>query len=174
MKIFLTFFVLLFSSSVVADDVSDFQIEGFSIGDSLLDYMTEEEIKTEIDKNKVMYEYLEEGKFGEVYFLKGLETYDQVSFMVKPYDEKFMIYEIRGILNYKTDINGCHKKQNEIVEEFSTKFKNTTKTEDFKKHPIDPTGRSTVKQIAFFFELKPPVSRSTTTGKNFLNLSFNI
>ena len=105
MKILLTLFVLLLFSSVFADDISEFQIEGFSIGDSLLDYMTEEEIKTEIDKNKVMYEYLEEGKFGEVYFLKGLETYDQVSFMVKPYDEKFMIYEIRGILNYKTDIN---------------------------------------------------------------------
>ena len=30
------------------DDVQDFQIEGMSIGDSLLDYMTEKEIKTNI------------------------------------------------------------------------------------------------------------------------------
>ena len=43
MKIFLTLFVLLFSSSVVAEDISDFEIEGISIGDSLLDYMTEDE-----------------------------------------------------------------------------------------------------------------------------------
>ena len=45
MKTFLTLFVLLFSSSVVADDISDFQIEGISIGDNLLDYFSEDEIK---------------------------------------------------------------------------------------------------------------------------------
>ena len=45
MKIFLTFLVLLFSSSVVAEDISDFEIEGMSLGDSLLDYFSEREIK---------------------------------------------------------------------------------------------------------------------------------
>ena len=44
MKTFLTFFVLLFSSSLFADDISDFQIEGISIGDSLLNYFSEDEI----------------------------------------------------------------------------------------------------------------------------------
>ena len=45
MKTFLTLFVLLFSSSVVAEDISDFQIEGMSIGDSLLDYFSEKKIR---------------------------------------------------------------------------------------------------------------------------------
>ncbi len=49
MKILITLFVLLFSFPVFADDISDFQIEGMSIGDSLLDYMTVEEINNEID-----------------------------------------------------------------------------------------------------------------------------
>ena len=44
MKIFLTLFVLFFSSSVLSEDISDFQIEGMSLGDSLLDYMSEEKI----------------------------------------------------------------------------------------------------------------------------------
>ena len=44
MKTLLTFFVLLFSSSVIAEDISDFEIEGMSIGDSLLDYFSEDEI----------------------------------------------------------------------------------------------------------------------------------
>ena len=44
MKTFLTFFFLFFSSTVMADDISDFQIEGMSIGDSLLDYFSEEKI----------------------------------------------------------------------------------------------------------------------------------
>ena len=38
MKTFFTLFVLLFSTSVLADDISDFQIEGMSVGDSLLDF----------------------------------------------------------------------------------------------------------------------------------------
>ena len=37
-------FFLLSSPSVFADDISDFQIEGMSIGDSLLDYFSEDEI----------------------------------------------------------------------------------------------------------------------------------
>ena len=45
MKTLLTLFVLLFSSSVVAEDISDFQIEGMSVGNSLLDYFSEDEIK---------------------------------------------------------------------------------------------------------------------------------
>ena len=41
MKKTLIILVLLFSSSVVADDISDFEIEGMSIGDSALDYYGE-------------------------------------------------------------------------------------------------------------------------------------
>jgi len=39
-------FLILFSFQTLslADDISDFQIEGMSIGDSLLDYFSEEEI----------------------------------------------------------------------------------------------------------------------------------
>ena len=44
-------FFLISSPSIFADDISDFQIEGISIGDSLLDYMTEDEIMS----NKLNY-----------------------------------------------------------------------------------------------------------------------
>ena len=47
MRVFIAVLVLIFSlqSLAKADDISDFQIEGMSIGDSLLDYMTVDEIK---------------------------------------------------------------------------------------------------------------------------------
>ena len=50
-KLLALLFSLLFlsSPSVFADDISDFTIEGMSIGDSLLDYMTEEEILNKIE-----------------------------------------------------------------------------------------------------------------------------
>ena len=43
MKIFFSI-LFIFSSPIIADDISDFEIEGISIGDSLLDHFTKEEI----------------------------------------------------------------------------------------------------------------------------------
>ena len=47
MKRLLTILILIFTlqTSSWADDIRDFQIEGISIGDSLLDYFNENEIK---------------------------------------------------------------------------------------------------------------------------------
>ena len=46
MKFFLSILILIFclQSWTKADDISDFQIEGMSIGDSALDYFSKEEI----------------------------------------------------------------------------------------------------------------------------------
>ena len=44
-NILLIFFILLnFQSWTKADDIRDFEIEGMSVGDSLLDYMSLEKI----------------------------------------------------------------------------------------------------------------------------------
>jgi hypothetical protein len=44
-KLFITLFLsLFFITSSQADDIRDFQIEGISVGDSLLDYIPEEKI----------------------------------------------------------------------------------------------------------------------------------
>ena len=54
---------------MVADEISDFQIEGISIGDSLLDHYSEEEILKEIERN--LNFYVTQGldnTFVEVYF----------------------------------------------------------------------------------------------------------
>ena len=47
MRIFLSIFILIFSfqSWAKANDIRDFEIEGISIGNSLLDYYSVEEIK---------------------------------------------------------------------------------------------------------------------------------
>ena len=44
MKTLLTLFVLCFSYTLFADEVSDFQIERISVGDSLLDYYSKDQI----------------------------------------------------------------------------------------------------------------------------------
>ena len=50
MKRLLTILILIFTLQTPsqADDIRDFQIEGMSIGDSLLDFFSEEEINKKI------------------------------------------------------------------------------------------------------------------------------
>ena len=60
LKVFLILLILIFNfqSFLKADDIKDFQIEGMSIGDSLLEYKTENEIissKRNYVKNKRYY-----------------------------------------------------------------------------------------------------------------------
>ena len=63
MRIFLTALVLIFSlqSWAKADDIRDFEIEGMSVGDSLLNYFSKEQIKKNIsgaqydDKEFILY-----------------------------------------------------------------------------------------------------------------------
>ena len=146
-------FLILFSFSApsFADDISEYQIEGISIGDSLLDYMSEEEIITGIENNKYMYNYTTD-EFGQVYKYDGLQTYYMMSFFVKPADKNFIIYAITGTLPHAEDINSCYKKMSEISKEFSATYKNAKKNEDTFNNPGDPTGRSKMKQVNFIFK----------------------
>jgi len=153
MKSLLTLFVLLFSFSVIADDISDFQIEGISIGDSLLDYMSEEEILKELEINKGRYQWLENNdKFIEIYKYKDLKNYYSMSFFVKPDDEKFLIYDINGSLDFTNDFDGCKKKQKEIVKEISKMFIDTKKDEGTYIYEPDPSNRSIVNYVRFKFD----------------------
>ena len=57
MKILLTFFVLFFSSFVsLANDISDFKIEGIGIGESALKYFSESEILSNVKDRYKEYE----------------------------------------------------------------------------------------------------------------------
>ena len=51
MKYLLTLFFLLFTYSLNSEEISNFELEGFSIGDSLLDFYSKEEILDNIEKD---------------------------------------------------------------------------------------------------------------------------
>ena len=56
----------MFCNVVFADDIQDFEIEGITIGKSLLDYMTEKEIKENVgfvypDKKFTVTVYMDNG-----------------------------------------------------------------------------------------------------------------
>ena len=75
-------FLILFSfqTSSWADDIQDFQIAGISVGDSLLDYFTEEEIK----KKKKNIIILTKIIMLQILFLQDLKLMNQFKFTGKP------------------------------------------------------------------------------------------
>ena len=146
-------FLILFSFSApsFADDISEYQIEGISIGDSLLDHLTKEKIITGIENSKSRYNYLTD-EFGEVYLRGKFEIYDWLSFLVKPKDKNYIIYFIKGSIKYDDKMKQCYVKQKEIVEEFSVLYKNTRKVERTAVFPWDPTGKSSTRYTEFIFD----------------------
>jgi len=150
MKKTLIILILLFSSSVFADDISDYQIEGISVGDSLLDYLSKEKILSEINRNEKLYSWIGEQKFGEVYWYKKFNTYDYLSFFVKPNDENFLIYGIFGSF-IEEEINSCYKSQNKIGNEISNIFNNLKREKGTYTLGGDPSGKSKATYLNFKF-----------------------
>ena len=132
-----------------ADDIRDFQIDGMSIRDSLLNYMSEEEIK----KN-VIYVYPDK-KFTVVKYKKSTELYNAgINVEYKSKDKTYKIYGVVGIINFKNNIESCYKKQDEIEKEISSMF-DEIKKDDWGISDLDLKGTaaegSTFKGIAFDF-----------------------
>ena len=116
-------FLILFSFSApsFSADIRDFQIEGISIGDSLLDYMSEEEIK-----ENVGFVY-ENKKFTVSFYNKSSETYDSVGITYKSKDKTYKIHSVTGLRDFPNNIESCYEKQDEVEKEISSMFNETKK-----------------------------------------------
>ena len=112
-----------------ADDIRDFEIEGMSIGDSLLNYLEKSEIK-KIKKyfsypNKRYYQFV----LNKLYI--NLSTYDFVQVDIENNDKKYKIAMLDGVLEFPKRINQCKNKtnkcyvsgNNEIVLDLDQKIK---------------------------------------------------
>ena len=147
MKLLLTtFLIILFLQSwTKADDIRDFEIEGMSVGDSLLDYMSRKKIKEEFEATKDHYKYLKKpNKFREAYILRdnNFETYNSVSFYVKPNDKNYIIFGIRGLKTFLNNMDMCLKKREEIAKEIENIILKFTKKETNFNSTLDKSGQS--------------------------------
>ena len=140
---------LSFQTLTKADDISDFEIEGISIGDSLLDHLSEKEIIEEMETNKSSYRNFSDD-FGEVYIFDKFESYDRLSFLIKPEDKKYIIYFIKGSISYDNKLDQCFAKKEEIKQEFSKIFKNATERKKTLKFKFDLTGKSVTYNYYFY------------------------
>ena len=152
-------FLVLFSFQTPswADDIRDFQIEGMSIGDSLLDYFTEEKIKDKL-KDKKTY-YYKNNKYATIGFNKisSHQIYERIAFTIKPKDNKYIIYEIRGEITFHNNIDDCLDRQKIITNEISQLFKNLKFKDRTVKHGVDKTGKSIVYAKELEFENKDEI-----------------
>ena len=120
MRIFLTVFIFIFNfQSWTKADISEFEIEGISIGDSLLNFLSEDEIKK---KSSDTY-YYKDNKYVYYFFpsLDFLTTYESLQVTVKPKDIKYNVEGVDGVIRYK-DIKECNKKLAEIKNELENIF----------------------------------------------------
>jgi len=169
---YLFLFLFSFSAPSFADDISEYQIEGISIGDSLLDHLSKEEIITEIERNKPVYNYLTD-EFGEVYLNGNFDTYDRLSFFVKPKDKHYTIYSIYGMISYDDKLEECFAKQKEIEKEFSSIYKYAKKSKKTFEFDWDPTGESVTHNIMFGFDTGDQIEVNCAKYKKSLKIENN-
>tara|TARA_B100000378_G_C17820688_1_gene334310 strand:- start:33 stop:614 length:582 start_codon:yes stop_codon:yes gene_type:complete len=110
-------FLIFFSFQTVswADDIRDFELEGISIGDSLLDYFSEEELK---NTKKTFYPGSD--KFYMTTPRKMYDIYVDVTFHLKKNDDKYIIASLKGYLDFPNQLKACKEKKKEIVSEISS------------------------------------------------------
>ena len=132
--------ILSFHSLSKADDIEDFEIEGMSVGDSLLSYYSKD-VLDNIEK----YYYPNSRKiFGlySHYFNKNLNNYDAIQFSVTP--DNYQIEAIAG-LNYEFENKKkeCYQEMEKIFDEIQSLFPNSrTVKEKESSHEADVSGKS--------------------------------
>ena len=150
--------IFSFQSWTKADDIRDFQIEGISLGDSLLNYFDKDLIEAEkYSKYSLMYKndkYVQVGA-GKRKNLKlniNSKTYDDLSIILKTVDNTYKVYSVGGRI-FCEDINACKLKKKQIVSDLKIFFGDDVTIKNVvKNHSADPTGNS--KNFSTYFNFK--------------------
>ena len=93
-----------FQSLSNADDIKDFEIEGMSIGDSLLNFYNENDISKALDES-----YEDKVYLSKTFHKSNLKIYEAIQITYKTNDIKKMIVSIVGVISYPNDIDNCKK-----------------------------------------------------------------
>tara|TARA_Y100000591_G_scaffold67433_1_gene55789 strand:+ start:157 stop:741 length:585 start_codon:yes stop_codon:yes gene_type:complete len=137
--------VLLLSLSVKADDIKEFEIEGMSIGDSLLKFYNNDRI---IERIKNQPQYYKDNEYILLTFIDKTENYDGFKFHIKSDDTNYIIYMASGFK--EMNFEKCNAKKNEISNQLEEMFgKNSREDGSIQKHSYDKTGNSVGIQTAF-------------------------
>ena len=143
--------LLFISAPSKADDISDFEIEGMSVGDSLLNYMSEKEIKDSMN-SPYIFRYPNNSYITLVTSNQSYETYNSVGVILKVNDNNYIINALEGIFSYGDEIHKCYEKQKIISQDIETVFSDKFNKNEWKdKYNFDKSGKSKVKYIDYEF-----------------------
>ncbi len=177
MRIFIAVLVLIFSfqSWTKADDIRDFEIEGMSIGDSLLNYASKKVIESYKYKNQTSnnkYITFEADKFIKI------NQYDFLGVSTKNNDPKYIITSISGRMFYD-NLSECKKLRKSIVND----IKKIIKFDSFDKSKYkSQDGKAIVHTIQLYLKPYPSVESivvnciqypKNKTTENNLSVSIN-
>ena len=154
MKKFLTVLIIFFSLQLLtkADDINDFEIEGMSIGNSALNFFSEEEIK----KNKY-YAYSSKKYYQTFFMLPSSNIYSSIQINIKENDTDYIMTSIEGGI-HPINYSECKQKKIEIENDLKLVFSNLKiDYDDEAKMPFDSTGGS------------KSITTDILFGKNFLD-----
>ena len=130
-----------------ADDIRDFEIEGVSIGDILLDHFSKDQIVNNNLKANLKNKSIEGLLFQNIDFIVN---YDAMQFVYKV--KNMEIINITALTKTGSDINLCKKKKNKVVLDLANIFVNTERIDAKKNHPADISGSSKVISTFFYFK----------------------
>ena len=138
--------MLCLQSWTKADDIRDFQIEGMSIGESLLNYLTKEQII----KSKRNY-FKNKRKYYAVGYNNILNQYDTLDIYLSANDNNYMI---KSIIGFKfINMEKCLLQKKTIVNQIKELFKNAKRHDNPRAiHEADITGNSIENQTAFLLD----------------------
>ena len=144
------FLVLMCCNNSFAEDIADFQIEGISIGNSLLEYYSKKKILRDTTYEK------EQGNNKEVGFLyldgddEKFKNYRRIKLGFKTKSKDYKIILITAFVDINKDINKCIVKKQEITKDLENLFNNLNLEEyGWKQHSFDATSRTNSSVIYF-------------------------
>ncbi len=137
-----------------ADDIMEIQLEGMSVGDSLLNYFSNKEITDKINSYSNKGYIFNNKDFYSITFrnLAKFEIYEGIQIYLKDKDKNFTIQGLAGFKYYKNNINKCYSDLNSIEKQFDSMFKNSTKvgSGEKRKHIYDKSGESTTTDYYYY------------------------
>jgi hypothetical protein len=129
----LTAFIIIFytfTSFTKANDINEFEIEGLSIGDSLLKFMNFDEIK-KAEENKNEYP---DSNYIVIFYNRKSEIYDDIEIVYDQKDTSFTIQALTGSLEDANNYKQCKIKKKDIVSEFKITFEGSEVYDDESEH----------------------------------------
>lgn len=154
MKFFSLVFIFIFNFQILtkAEEVKNFEIEGMTVGESLLNFMKKTEIEDKINSS-ASFHYPNGTYVVFGYYSDKMKIYDDVGVVIKPNDPNYTIYALEGTIYFQKST--CHEKQKKISSDlkkviFTSEYEYT---ESFNLNFIsDKTGDSKVNYLDFNFK----------------------